>query len=347
MKILFLYTELAGYFISCLRELSKKGVEIHIVHWPVNPEAPFVFSLPEGVKPYDRKKFNSRQLAELAKKISPDAIYCSGWIDKDYLKVCKDYRSRIPVIVGFDNKWKGTLKQKAGSLLSKILIHRYFSHCWIPGKPQLSYAHHLKFVDENILTGFYSCDYDFYQSLYEKHMESKRKKFPHRLIFVGRYYDFKGVTDLWSAFIELQKESPNDWELWCLGVGDIAPIVHPRIRHFGFIQPDKMEKFISESGVFVLPSRFEPWGVAVHEFASAGFPLICSDEVGAASDFLTDGQNGFLFRAGHISELKIALKKMLSLSDESLFKMGEKSAERAAQITPGTWSNTLISAVVK
>jgi hypothetical protein len=30
-KILFLYTELAGYFEACIRELNTKDVEIHIV----------------------------------------------------------------------------------------------------------------------------------------------------------------------------------------------------------------------------------------------------------------------------------------------------------------------------
>ena len=347
MKVLFLYSELAGYFISCLEALSKKGAEIHVVHWPVNKEAPFLFSFPKNIKHYERKNLHEKQLIELAEMISPDVIYCSGWVDKEYLKVCKKFRGNIPVIVGVDNKWKGTLKQKAASLLSKTLLHDSFSHCWVPGNPQMSYAKRLKFSTTNILTGFYSCDHDFFHALFLKYREAKKKKFPRRLIFTGRYYDFKGITDLWTAFIELDKEHANDWELWCLGTGDIKPVIHPKIKHFGFIQPDRIEKYISETGVFVLPSRLEPWGVAVHEFAAAGFPLVCSNEVGAADQFLIEGENGFLFKNGNIQDLKKSLKKIMSLSDAQLFKMGERSSELSGQITPDTWSDTLMSVINK
>ena len=280
---------------------------------------------------------------ELAKKISPDLIYSSGWIDKGYLFTCKHFRNKIPVIVGFDNKWIGSFKQQIGAKLSKLTVQKYFSNCWIPGNPQLEFASKIGFINSNILKGFYSCDYEYFKSIYLNNRESKRQKVPHRFIFIGRYYDFKGIKDLWKAFIEFQNESPNDWELWCFGNGDITPVNHPKIKHFGFIQPKEMDKYISQAGVFVLPSKFEPWGVAVHEFASAGFPLICSNEVGAADLFVSDGQNGFLFDAGNITSLKAVFKKIIAMNDDQLFLMGEKSVELAKQITPETWVDTITS----
>ena len=93
MKVLFLYMELAQYFLTCVDVLSKKpNAEIHIVKWPVNQEAPFDFSFPENIKIYERNSFNAKSLWELTQKISPDIIYCSGWVDKDYLSVCKNFR---------------------------------------------------------------------------------------------------------------------------------------------------------------------------------------------------------------------------------------------------------------
>ena len=47
------------------------------------------------------------------------------------------------------------------------------------------------------------------------------------------------------------------------------------------MQPEDLLAFMSTGKAFVLPSTFEPWGVAVHEFAAAGYPLILSDAVGA------------------------------------------------------------------
>ncbi|HEY4797626.1 MAG TPA: glycosyltransferase, partial [Bacteroidia bacterium] len=173
----------------------------------------------------------------------------------------------------------------------------------------------------------------------------KKNKFPHVFIFVGRYYEFKGIKELWQSFIELQNESPNDWELWCLGTGDVPPVIHPKIKHFGFVQSNDMVDVIRNGGVFILPSTFEPWGVVVHEFASAGFPLICSNEVGATELFLKENENGFLVPAGSIPKLKSAMKKMISLPDERLNLMGEKSVTLASQITPEKWADSLIKII--
>ncbi len=346
MKILFLYTELAGYFLSCIETLAKNtDVEIHIVKWPVNREAPFEFNFPENVKVYEKCNLSVSNLKNLARKISPDLIYCSGWMDKDYLKICKEHKTNIPIVVGFDSQWKGTLKQRLASALSSIFVKNHFTHCWVPGQKQAAFAKRLGFKDSTILTGFYAADYDFFNTLFLDNYESKKHNFPKRFIYAGRYHNFKGVQDLWKAFSQLQEESPNDWELWCLGTGDIDPVCHPKIKHFGFVQPNEMKKIISETGIFVLPSRFEPWGVVLHEFAAAGFPLICSDEVGAAETFLHENQNGFIFKAKDVEGLKLVMKKMISHSDEKIFDMGVKSNILAQQITPEKWTKTIRSII--
>jgi glycosyltransferase involved in cell wall biosynthesis len=345
MKVLFLYTELAGYLIACLENLVKKDVEVHLVHWPVNKEAPFVFDTSPAIFYYERHKYDKRQILELADQILPDVIFCSGWTDAGYRSVCKQFKNTKPVIAGFDNKWKGSLKQRAAVLLAPIFIHNTFTHCWIPGEPQLPFAHRLRFADNKILQGFYSCDYNYFHQLALQAKDSKKNKFPHRFVFIGRYYEFKGIIDLWKAFVELQTEKPNDWELWCLGTGSVPPIIHSKIKHFGFVQPKDIRQYILETGVFVLPSLFEPWGVAVHEYASAGFPLICSDKVGASAMFLRENLNGFIFQSGNVKDLKSVLHKIISLSDDALFNMGEKSAELAKQNTPDKWSEALMSVV--
>lgn len=343
LKILFLYTELASYFLSCVDELLRHGAEVHIVRWPVNKEAPFEFTFTDKLRVYERKEYARGQLIDLAEKISPDIIYCSGWIDKDYLEVCERFKKKIPVIVGFDNQWKGTLKQRIACLLAPFTIHRYFNYCWVPGELQHQFALKLGFRKEKILTGFYSADFPFFYNRYLANREQKQAHFPKRFIYAGRYYVFKGVQDLWKAFAELQQEQPNEWELWCLGTGDLPPYEHPKIRHFGFVQPSEMEHFTRETGVFILPSHIEPWGVVVHEFAASGFPLIVSSEVGARTAFLSNGQNGYIYQAGNVQELKAVLMKMMTLREAEFMTMGDKSVEMAKQITPSKWVSTLLA----
>jgi glycosyltransferase involved in cell wall biosynthesis len=347
LKLLILYTEIARYTLACLSEFVRQhpDVEVHLVRWPVNNEAPFDFSFDKKINVYERNKFNRKQLIELADKIQPSAILCSGWMDKDYLEVCKSWQSKIPVILVMDNKWLGTFRQQIARLVSSFSILRRFNYAWVPGEEQKKYALRLGFPEKNIRTGFYSADVSFFHKNYLAIASSKKTKMPHRFIFAGRYYDFKGVKELWEAFIKWKSVKENDWELWCTGTGDIVPVEHPSIKHFGFVQPEKMTEIMNETGVFILPSRVEPWGVAVHEFAAAGFPLLLSEQVGAAAVFLKEGQNGFSFQPGDVEGMITAMKSIAALSDDNLFRMGEISSQLAQTITPQTWSETLIGLI--
>jgi len=342
-KIVFLYTEIAAYFLACIEKLAlDPTVEIVVIRWPLNQEAPFRFNFSSSITFKERNSFESdEKLFEYVSVINPSIIYSSGWVDKGYLKICKVYKNRIPVIVGFDNQWTGSLKQQVARIVSPFKILNHFSHCWVPGKLQEEYAMRLGFKKGNILTGFYSCDFDFFYAQYIANKESKLKQFPKRFIYVGRYYEFKGIQDLWKAFVALQEDAPNDWELWCIGAGDIEPIIHPKIKHFGFVQPKDLPSFLKETGVFVLPSHFEPWGVVVHEFATAGFPVICSNEVGARTAFVENDYNGYIYKSKDITALKRALKKITNSTDADLFIMGNRSVNKAKQITPEKWAKQL------
>ncbi|HET6226847.1 MAG TPA: glycosyl transferase family 1, partial [Bacteroidia bacterium] len=181
-KIVFLYSEIATYFLACVEKLAEyEQVEIHIIRWPVNKEAPFEFNIPAPLKIYNRTDYQRQeQLDKLVGSIKPNILYCSGWMDKGYLKVCKQYRSNIPVIVGFDNQWKGTLKQWIAVVLSPFKIKSHFTHCWVPGILQYTYAKRLGFADSKIMTGFYSCDVNFFNAQYKAFQSQKKDNFPKR-----------------------------------------------------------------------------------------------------------------------------------------------------------------------
>lgn len=345
MKVLFLYSELAGYVVSYFHVLAPKVSEIHVIRWPVNREAPFDFHFPEKVNIYEREAYDTRALVDLVLKINPDRIVCSGWMDKGYLKVCRAFKGKIPTILSMDNHWQGTLRQQLMRVLAPFTLHRWFSHAWVPGDPQRKYALLLGFHDSKIDTGFYSADTEYFSSVFGRIRLTKEKKMPHRFLYVGRYIESKGISTLWNAFIQAIESAPEDWELWCLGTGDLFDqrIIHPNIKHFGFVQPAKLEEFLTQTSIFILPSRFEPWGVVVHEMAASGMPLICSDEVGAASLFLKPGINGYSFESGNEKQLKELLIKMMSLNDETILKMGEQSQILSKQITPAIWAEKLLN----
>lgn len=344
MRFLFLYTEIAEYFLACCNELSKQG-EVHIIRWPVNKEAPFQFQFDKKLKLYSKTDYDFDGLKKLVSSINPDVIICSGWIDKDYLKLVKPFFKKIPTVMSCDTHWTGSLKQRLATIISRFTLMRIFSHAWVPGDIQKQYVLNLGFKPSRIQTGFYSCDFNHFAQIYEAQKTQKEILFPKRFLYVGRYYEFKGIQELWQAFSELQKENPNDWELWCLGVGDIKPLEHPKIKHFGFVQPKDLKNYTSQTGVFILPSRFEPWGVVVHEFASSGFPLLLSNAVGAKNQFLEENKNGFSFQANDVNSIKKAMQLIMNKTHKELVEMSQLSHQKGQSITPEKWANNLVKLI--
>ena len=344
VKVIFLYTELADYFLACLKELENHVDEIHVIHWPISDEAPFVFKVPDNIILHN-KTSNQMELLNLSKIINPSIILCSGWIDKAYLKLVKKYKNKIPTVLLFDNKWKSSIRQVLGSLISPFFIKNIFSNVWVTGSSSKYFAQKLGFSDDQILTGLYSADTTKFSNFRQKYLESKKNNFPKVFLYVGRYVRHKGIFELWNAFIELQNEEPIDWELWCLGIGEEFDnrILHPKIKHFGFIQPLEMNKYLSQSGVYILPSIYEPWGVSVHEMAAAGFPMLLSKNVGSSEEFLDENINGYYFNSGNKREIKEKLKKIINLKETDLLNMGNKSFNLSMKNSPKIWTEKLIS----
>ena len=339
-KVLFLYTELAEYFLACLEALEKQKIEIHVVRWPVNKEAPFEFRNLDAVNFYNRDETNDTELIKLYNRIKPAITITSGWVDKGYMAVCEMAKKEAKSVLLFDNHWRGTLRQRIGVLMSSRLVEKRFNKCWIPGNVQLEFAYRLGFDNKDISTGFYCADVNRFSSIYN----TERTSIPKVLLFVGRYLEFKGIFDLWTAFSELHAEGFSDWELSCAGHGDLwnQRFEHKAITHHGFVQPAELAELIKKSGVFVLPSHKEPWGVVIHEMAAAGMPIVCSKTVGAAGKFVENNKTGFLHEPADKNSLKAALKKIMLSSDSELLSMTKRSHELALTITPDSWSQTLL-----
>ncbi len=337
-KIVFLYSEIAGYFLACASELSKQA-DVLVIRWKVNQEAPFKFDYPKGLNIAVKDEYSFNDLKQKIKDFNPDILVCSGWMDKDYLKIIKSFKKAIPTVLTLDNHWTGDLKQKLASVISPFYLTNKFTHAWVPGKPQQKFAKKLGF--KHILKGFYCADVNLFNAIYKQQTPEFKKQF----LYVGRYVKHKGIFEMWQAFIELQKEKPNDWGMLCIGTGDEWDnrIKHPKIKHIGFVQPNEMEGYLKEKSVYILPSKFEPWGVTVQEFAVTSCPLILSKNVGASEQFLIDGENGYLMNEVTINSLKNAMKNIINLTKKELINMSEKSHQLGVSYTPKMWTNTLLS----
>jgi glycosyltransferase involved in cell wall biosynthesis len=339
-KVLVLYRELAGYFMTCMRHLAQEhGVEIDIVAYPVNPSAPFQFQDSPGIKLYKRADFSLEQLMNIASEGNYNLIFCGGWTDADYLSVVRAHRG-IPSLVGFDKQWLGTPKDWVSAAKNRLLIKSLFDFAFVPGEEQKNYALRMGFDLKHILQGAYSCDVDLFSAVFEHKVHSEKRK----LWFAGRYVADKCIDVLCEAFVELKADGFQNWQLHAIGVGELANKlpVHADIVHHGFQQPSDMQRLMHDGELFVLPSMYEPWGVVVHEFAVSGYALIVSDKVGARTAFVRHGENGSVVQAGNKQDLKKALAFWMSKSPNELHEAGMKSRDLGLKISPQHYAESIL-----
>jgi glycosyltransferase involved in cell wall biosynthesis len=329
------------------RLVRDHDVDVHIVRWPVNREAPFDLHFAGRVKVHERDAYDDQALLRLAHHLRPDLVLASGWVDKGYLKVCRVLRKEgVPTVMCSDTAWRGDARQWAAVTASRLWLKRTFSHAWVTGEAQATYASRLGFPELNIKRGFYSADVDRFKALGDRLLAQRTGHWPHRFLCVARYIPTKGHQLLCDAFAKLCDQGlAGDWELWIAGTGELHQQVmdspsgrHARIKHLGFVQVADMPSVLEQCGVFVLPSSYEPWGVVVHEHACAGFPMVLSSAVGEGERFLRGTENGFRFISGDGGTLSTMLRMIMLSSDAELLAMGRRSAELGAQWSPQEWA---------
>jgi len=119
--------------------------------------------------------------------------------------------------------------------------------------------------------------------------------------------------------------------------------VRDRITYAGFRPPEELPMFFAQADVFVLPSRYDGWGVVINQAIGAGLPIVCSDQVGAGHD-LVDDRNGAKFRAGDAESLYVAMRRFLD-SPEIIGAAGEASRAKAANLSPAFGASKWVDAV--
>jgi glycosyltransferase involved in cell wall biosynthesis len=155
------------------------------------------------------------------------------------------------------------------------------------------------------------------------------------ILFVGRLTKDKGIRELVSAFLELQKEFE---EVALVLVGPFEPerdplpkdileelSYNPHIHVVGF--SEEPEKYMAAADLFCLPSYREGFGSVIVEAAAMGLPSIASGVVGLV-DAVMDGETGLLVPPKDVDALKNALMKMIP-SPKIRKQMGRTAHERA------------------
>ena len=340
-RIAILYSNLSGYTAACQRALKERATaELLVVHWPIATEAPF----DDGVYAhidyrYTRDKHDTSSLMALVSDFQPDVVLMSGWMDSGYMATAKDQRKKgVLVIAGSDTQWTGSVRQRLACCVAPWYLHSAIDILWVTGERQRYLAEALGYSADRCWTGFYSCDWERFAGV-ERELGNKA------FLYTGRLIDRKGIRSLLSAYRDYQLQVKEPWALWTAGTGLYSKQIGEAkgVVDYGFVQPDELPELMRKASAFVLPSLYEPWGVALHEAAAAGLPLLASEACGAGVHLLRDGFNGYTFRSGDSNDLCRKLIRLSELGEDALAQYGANSYSLSKQYTPKLWADTLIN----
>jgi len=154
-----------------------------------------------------------------------------------------------------------------------------------------------------------------------------------RILFIGTEFVRKGGPQLLQAF-RIVREARPDAELHIVGPAeqkDSQPGVffHGHLSKSNPEEKLKLESLFRSCSLFVLPSLYEPFGIAPLEAMLYQLPCVVTD-AWALRETVTAGFNGDLVPKGSVEGLAASLLKMIS-DPEALAKMGRQGRERALQ----------------
>lgn len=160
-----------------------------------------------------------------------------------------------------------------------------------------------------------------------------------RLLFVGRDFHRKGGEVVLAALEVLRREVDPAVTLTVAGprTWPLAGPVPTGVRFLGPVPVDRVGTLYADHDLFVLPSRFEAFGIVFVEALAAGLPCV-GRRAFAMPEIITPGRNGDLIgaseghgAAGRAAEaVELASVVAQVLADDGIYR---STAAGAAEVT--------------
>jgi glycosyltransferase involved in cell wall biosynthesis len=155
-------------------------------------------------------------------------------------------------------------------------------------------------------------------------------------VFVGRIARDKGVFDLVRIWHEVNIDNP-EYRLAIVGSGPDLPELESPVRRsgisgsitlFGNCNDSKLYGLMKASKIFLFPSMFEGWGMAVGEALACGLPVVCYD-IPALREIFGECRSVFFVPIGDSERLAKVAKNLLRRNDfESLTSTSKAFVKR-------------------
>jgi glycosyltransferase involved in cell wall biosynthesis len=141
----------------------------------------------------------------------------------------------------------------------------------------------------------------------EKNLDAKT------LIFVGRDFVRKGGPLLLEAWSHVHRMMPTA-RLQLVGPGAEWTRPQMNVTAVGDVDGEYVVSLLKQSTGFVMPTQWEPYGIAFLEAFSCGLPAIGPARM-AIPEFLHDGLNGYIYSKDDPLTLADSMLRLLSNDD--------------------------------
>ncbi len=164
---------------------------------------------------------------------------------------------------------------------------------------------------------------------------------PFVFLWAGRLEHVKGVDLLLEAVKSLSENTERQFSVRLAGKGSLREKleqqaidlgVNDRVSFLGRLSREEMLKEMQQANCFVLPTRYEAFGVVLIEATATGLPVIATRSGGP--DSIVTKENGLLIEGENVTELAGAMLEMMSkinafsskeIRDQTLERYGDRS----------------------
>lgn len=157
--------------------------------------------------------------------------------------------------------------------------------------------------------------------------------FENNIVYFGRLAEEKGILTLLKAMKDIANTT-----LLIVGTGPQEPVLKSyvsennmsHVKFLGYKDQAEINRIIGKSKFVLVPSEwYDNSPLVIYESFAMGKPVIGSD-LGGVPELIDHEENGLVFRAGHVEDLKNKISLLLE-KDARIVEFG-KAARRKAEL---------------
>ena len=240
------------------------------------------------------------------------------------------------------------LKNLVDKKISKIFL-RWGNIVFISGKALLKELEEFGISEERIRIIYPAIRDEFRKCVSSSSNGRRGKRDEVKVLWVGRVHPIKGLEFLVRAMASFR--GMRNVRLMLVGDNNLVPwytrkIVEliketgldGQVERRGRIEDiDRLARIYRDADIFVLPSLWDTSPIAVIEAMCSGLPVV-GTTAGGTKEWIEDGVNGFLVRAGDVQGLTAAIGRLIN-DRELRERMGQASLDRSLRYRGRTWDD--------